>query len=167
MSRLLTLCPRLIPATMRRKLILATNLYSYSFGYYPKIMTIGDGWDLDQVVNWELLLKAPTPASLNLSVDLLIHFSLIYEQDPEVLNLGQQLTPKLKGLNHHFMSEWHRGADSYPSRFTLGCKPSKYVLEVLVWWSQLSYIIWHRPAFQIQIGLWPPGQTNQGKGVKA
>uniref|UniRef100_A0A3Q3IKM2 glutaminase n=1 Tax=Monopterus albus TaxID=43700 RepID=A0A3Q3IKM2_MONAL len=56
--------------------------------------------------------------------------TLTREQDPEILkllHLRQELSTNLKGTSHCFLTEIHGlglgGADSHPSRFTLGCKP--------------------------------------------
>ena len=81
-----------------------------AFSHYPKFLTIGEVRDEDQPVNRELCLLAQLPLHRNGPaqnphhcgwrtvplVDLLLHFSLTFEQDPEVLellHLGQDLLP--------------------------------------------------------------------------
>ncbi|XP_078031325.1 uncharacterized protein LOC117266705 isoform X2 [Epinephelus lanceolatus] len=51
---LLTLSLRLSPATPRRKVIAV----AHSFGQYPELMTIGEGWDVEGPVNQKLRLLA-------------------------------------------------------------------------------------------------------------
>lgn len=79
-------------------------------------------------------------------VDLPLHSSLTYEQDPDVLKLfhfGQNLLRK-KGLLV-FPAKKHGSrigrADSYPDHFTLSCGPIQRELEVTDWWSQQNHII--------------------------
>ncbi|KAI3361918.1 hypothetical protein L3Q82_012189, partial [Scortum barcoo] len=74
----------------------------------------------------------------NPPVNLTLHLSLTREQDPEILellHLRQDLSTHPERARHPFPVENHGlgfgGADSHPSRFTLGCKPLQYMLKVL------------------------------------
>uniref|UniRef100_A0A8C6LZV4 Nucleolar protein 12 n=1 Tax=Nothobranchius furzeri TaxID=105023 RepID=A0A8C6LZV4_NOTFU len=74
---------------------------SRSFGHYPKLMTIGEDWDVDRPVNREpgFLAQLPLPHDrsaqrphhcrrrTNPPVDLPIPPTLTREQDPEILKL--------------------------------------------------------------------------------
>ncbi|KAK0137965.1 hypothetical protein N1851_025840 [Merluccius polli] len=114
-------------------------------------MTIGEGRNVDRLVNRELCLSAQLPLhhdgsvqsphycrrSTDPPVDLPLHPPLTREQDPEVLellHLGQDLIPDPEGALHPFPVEDHGlglgGADSHPDRFTLGCEPVQRELEV-------------------------------------
>ncbi|KAI3360880.1 hypothetical protein L3Q82_012887 [Scortum barcoo] len=72
----------------------------------------------------------------NPPVNLTLDLSLTREQDPEILellHLRQDLSTHLERACHPFPVENHGlgfgGADSHPSRFTLGCKPLQYMLK--------------------------------------
>ena len=74
--------------------------------------------------------------------------SLTREQDPKILkllHLKQELSPNQEGASHLFPVKNDGlgigGADSHPSRFTLGCTPPQDMLEVLVRRSQQDHII--------------------------
>ncbi|KAK0140004.1 hypothetical protein N1851_023076 [Merluccius polli] len=113
-------------------------------------MTIGEGRNVDRLVNRELCLSAQLPLHHDGSVqsphycrrctdppvDLPLHPPLTREQDPEVLellHLGQDLMPDPESALYPFPVEDHGlgfgGADSHPGRFTLGCEPVQRELE--------------------------------------
>ena len=86
--------------------------WSFSFGHYPDLMAIGEGWDVDWPVNRELCLLAQLSLVHNRlpqrprhcwrcpnpSVNLPFNFSLTREQNPEILellHLEKQLSPNL------------------------------------------------------------------------
>ena len=97
----------------------------------------------------------------NPPVNLPFHPSLTREQDPEILkllHLRQGLSPNPEGASHLFLVENHGlgfgGADSHPSRFTLGCKPPQDMLEVPARRSQQDHIIPSSIPNQIPSGPW-------------
>ncbi|KAK0130536.1 hypothetical protein N1851_035235 [Merluccius polli] len=114
-------------------------------------MTIGEGRNVDRLVNRELCLSAQLPLHHDGSVqsphycrrrtdppvDLPLNPPLTREQDPEVLellHLGQDLIPDPESVLHPFPVEDHGlgfgGADSHSGRFTLGCELVQRELEV-------------------------------------
>ncbi|XP_062311935.1 uncharacterized protein LOC134016604 [Osmerus eperlanus] len=117
---------------------------SRSFGHYPQFVTIGEGRNVDRLVNRELRLSTQLLLHHNgpmqsphhcgrrtdPPVDLALHPSLTREQDPEILELlrlGQDLLPDPEIALHLFPVDNHGlrfgGADSHPSRFAFGCEP--------------------------------------------
>lgn len=91
-SELLTLSLRLSPATLQK----LGRLYphSHSFGHYPKLVTIGEGWDVDVTGKLKAspAVSAPTspqrpgttPASLHYQLKL--HFTITINKTPLYLN---------------------------------------------------------------------------------
>ncbi len=135
---------------------------SCPFGHDPQLMTIGESRNVDWPINRELHLAAQLllhhdrplhwthycRSCTNPSVNLPFHPSLTREQDPNILklhHLRQELSTNLKWTSHLFLTDHHGlglgGADSHPSRFTLGWKPSQCIPKVLVWRGQQDNII--------------------------
>ncbi|MEQ2190311.1 hypothetical protein GOODEAATRI_034443 [Goodea atripinnis] len=92
---------------------------SNSFGHDPKFMAIGEGGNVDQLVNHELRFSAQLSLHHNgpaqyphycgsrtdPSVDFPLHSSITREQDPEILellHLRQELPSNLKRTRHPF-----------------------------------------------------------------
>ena len=155
MTELLTLSLRESPATLRRKLIRAACTRDLVLsGHYPELMTIGEGRNVDRLVNRELCLSAQLPLHHDGSVqsphycrrrtdppvDLPLHPPLTRDtRTPRYLNSstwGRILIPDPESALHPFPVEDHGlgfgGADSHPGRFTLGCELVQRELEVTV-----------------------------------
>ncbi len=130
---------------------------SCPFSYAPQLIIIGECRNVDWPVNRELRLAAQLllhhdrlvhrphycRSYTNPSVNLPFHPSLTREQDPKILklvHLQKELSSNLKWASHLIPTEHHGlrlgGADSHPSRFTLGCKPSQCMPKVPVWRGQ-------------------------------
>ena len=88
---------------------------SRSFGHYPKLMTMGEGWNADRPVNRKLCQRSGTvPALLQLP-----HRSACPSHAPfypnswtrpeilELFHLRQQLIPNTEGAIHRFSAESH------------------------------------------------------------
>ncbi len=75
-----------------------SHLYprSHSFGHYPKLMTIGEDWNEDQLVNWKICLLAQLPLHHDSPVKCL-HYCWCCTNPPVDLTL--HLNKTLRYLN--------------------------------------------------------------------
>ena len=165
-TELLTLSIREHPATLRRKLTSAACIQVLILSATTQMfMTIGEGRNVDWPVNQELCLSAQVSLHhdrlihwlhycrhcTDLPVNLTLHAALTREQNPKILELPhsrQELSPNQEGASQLFPVENHGlrlgGADSHPSRFTLGCKPPQDMLEVLARRSQQDNMVYEK-----------------------
>ena len=116
------------------------HLWSNSFSHFPQLITMGEGWNVNQSVNTEPCLLAQFSPHQNRwvqslhywicctdpTVGLLRHCSLMCEPGPKTLSFfhtRQHLKPNLQRgilvVNHALR---FGGADSHPCRFTHICK---------------------------------------------
>jgi len=125
MSELLTLSLRLSPAPLRRKLI-SGRLYlpPHSFGHFPKLMTVGEGQNVDGPERFctmptALLTLHRTACPSHATFDLP---SWTRYRDTWISSLGTGTPSQPRGCDIAFPAEDHGfrlgGTDSRPDRFT-------------------------------------------------
>lgn len=88
--------PQPVPEDEPRQKFILTSSKSPSIGHYPKLMTEGEGWNLDRQVISEFRLRAElalrrcslvSSARINLPVDLTLHLTLTHKQDHKIFEL--------------------------------------------------------------------------------
>lgn len=127
-------------------------MHSHSVSHYRKLMSIGEGWNKDQLVNRKHSLQAQLYSHHNSPVHLLScwhgtnlpvnpipysHFCT-RPKDRWSPSLRAGLTQKLKGAIQHFLVEYpdlRFGSSDLSSH-----KPSQWALEVIVWSSKQNNI---------------------------
>lgn len=97
---------------------------SHSVVYYPKLLMIGKGWNVEGLVNQELCLPAQLPLHHSGPVQCLWYRRCCTKLPVHLLRRPQDTSySNPKGGNHRFPAENHglrfRAADSHRSRFTL------------------------------------------------
>ncbi len=122
MSEVLILSLRLSPVTLQRKLTWAACVCSLILSVTTKLMIVGKGWNVDQLVNRKLCIPAQCLLHhsclrqcphycwrrTNPPVNLTLHFTFTRKQDPKSLepSLGAATKSQPEGSNSPWPQTW-------------------------------------------------------------
>ena len=120
--------------------------HSHSFGLYSDLKTIGESWEIDQLIeSFAFWLSSLFPTTDHFSVRITakaapIRLSISCSIFPSFMNKTRRnfTSSTWKQLSHDLR---FRGADPNPRCFKLSCKVSRCELESTVRWGQWDHVI--------------------------